>query len=85
MYLKCKECGETISISKFYPKGGFISGEGSGWWASKDNLQEQLNDFYEKHAHEFDYSSFGGEQYLLEYEIHHPPCPVPQGIIRRRE
>ena len=68
MFIVCAECKEKIAIAKFYPQGGFIAGDKCGWWASNPNLQESLNDFFEKHAHEFDKSNFGGCQYQVIYE-----------------
>ncbi len=68
MYLKCKECEETHTLAKFYPRGGFISGDGAGWWVSNPEARDDLQKFFEKHDHGFDSSSFGGYQYTLEYE-----------------
>lgn len=63
-------CEKSISISKFYPSGGFIAGPGqAGWWASNPYLSDNLNKFYDEHMHNKDASSFGGYQYSLEYEV----------------
>lgn len=62
MYLKCKEDGERVAISKYYP-----GSEVGGWYTTEVHFN-QTNEFFIKHAHDFDNSNFGGEQYLLEYE-----------------
>lgn len=70
MYLRCKVCGSVQAFSKFYPKGGFITGpDNSGWWASNPELSECLNEFYLKHEHGKDSSDFGGYQYELVYDV----------------
>lgn len=68
MAIVCKDCKLGISIAKFYPQGGFIAGEESGWGQYPLN-EERMIKFFEKHAHEHDVSSFGGNQYELRYEI----------------
>lgn len=82
MYLRCKVCGNGVAIAKFYPAGGFISGEGStaGWYTpSPENgysnkeaavVIDRLNALFEKCHHDLDKSNFGGYQYELEYEVH---------------
>ena len=70
MFLKCKECGEKTMLAKFYPQGGFIAGDSSGWYCNSGaGLGAALDLFFIAHCHEFDRSAFGGEQYELEYEI----------------
>lgn len=68
MAIVCKDCNLGIAIAKFYPHGGFIAGDGSGWGQYPLN-KEGVNDFFVKHAHAHDQSMWGGNQYDLRYEI----------------
>lgn len=67
MAIVCKDCNVGVSIAKFYPQGGFIAGEGSGWGQYPLNV-EIVDRFFVDHAHEYDKSSWGGHQYELRYE-----------------
>ena len=68
MALVCKQCRLGVAIAKFYPQGGFIAGDKAGWGQYPLNA-EKVDEFFIKHAHEYDQSAFGGNQYELCYEI----------------
>jgi len=68
MALVCKECNLGIAIAKFYPQGGSIAGTDSGWGQYPLN-SDYVNIFFIKHAHSYDASMWGGNQYELHYEI----------------
>lgn len=68
MAIVCKDCNKGISIAKFYPQGGFLEGEESGWGQYPLN-ENRVNDFFITHAHEHDKSMWGENQYELRYEI----------------
>ena len=68
MALVCKDCNVGVAIAKFYPSGGFFAGDGAGWYAP-NNRADHINEFFERHQHEHDKTSFGGNQYRLGYEI----------------
>jgi hypothetical protein len=67
MAIVCKKCKKGIAIAKFYPQCGFIAGEESGWGQYPLN-ENFVDDFFIRHAHDFDKSNFGGNQYYLGYE-----------------
>lgn len=60
LYLKCKICGKAQAFAKYYPVE-----EGAGWYLNQNNL----DDFFDEHHHELDFSPFGDYQYEMEYEI----------------
>lgn len=67
MAIVCKECNKGVCIAKFYPSGGFIAGDGSGWYTNGDK-HEKIDAFFEKHQHDFDDPMWGGWQYEIRYE-----------------
>lgn len=71
LYLQCrkKDCDGAIMFAKFYPSGGFIAGEGAGWYVPFDDLSERLNKFFEEHQHDFDKNLYGGFQYELAWDV----------------
>jgi hypothetical protein len=64
MALVCKHCKVGIAIAKFYP---VLEGGAAGWsaYTGGDNY---LNDFFDRHKHEYDYEMYGGQQHYLAYE-----------------
>lgn len=80
---KCedKEDG-ALAIAKYYPLmhekdykpgmlsiGGVDSKDNSGWYNQSGSLSEDINEFFIKHKHNYDFSNFGGNQYDIAYEI----------------
>lgn len=59
---------------KQYPKdfyfgiGGVDGPENSGWYVPSDNLYDRMNEFFIRHKHNCDFSTFGKSQYYLGYE-----------------
>jgi len=68
MAIVCKDCNVGVAIAKFYPQGGFIAGDESGWGQYPLNI-DAVDKFFINHAHEHDKTSFGENQYELRYEI----------------
>jgi hypothetical protein len=68
MAIVCKKCNLGTSIAKFYPQGGYIAGNSSGW-GQFTRGNDRVEYFFVVHAHEFDQSMWGGNQYELRYEI----------------
>lgn len=57
---ECKDQGEAVLIAKFYP----------GAWYVNDikGLGKKVDEFFEKHRHEYDDSLLGGFQYELLWQ-----------------
>lgn len=62
MAIVCKECKVGVAIAKFYPH------DTNGWWSIPER-NEKIDNFFEKHGHDYDASTWGGEQYYLGYEM----------------
>lgn len=73
MYLVCKHksCKKAkgLCLAKFYPSGGFIAGEGAGWYPPYEDLSSRLEEFFNEHQHDYDKSNFGGYQYSLSWDV----------------
>jgi len=67
MAIVCKDCNEGIAIAKFWPQGGIISGNETGWGQYPLSV-ESMDKFFIKHAHDHDQTSIGEGQYDLRYE-----------------
>lgn len=67
MAIVCSLCNKGLSIAKYYPSGGFISGDGPGWGQYPLNVN-RMDDFFKAHMHNFDANGFSGKQYFLGYE-----------------
>lgn len=72
MFLVCRKCKSkkngSLWLAKFFPSGGYICGDGAGWFTSHKK-GDALNNFFEEHKHDFDKSLFGGWQYCIRYEV----------------
>ena len=72
MYLTCKKCNNGIAIAKFYPSGGYISGDGAGWGQFIEGEGvEMIGAFFEEHKHDYDKRAFNSEisiKYFTEPE-----------------
>ena len=64
MVLVCKRCKVGVRIAKFYP---MEIAEEAGWCSWNDNAKD-MHEFFLRHAHDYDDSAEGGNQYEMRYE-----------------